>query len=512
MLLPDSDSILEILRNETTPRAYNMVIQVGGIKSMTRHFIHSMVFIMLAAVSAQAAIGPVVQPVPWNPANLADPHTVIAGAQATLGAAVNLNGSTDTFTYSWNFGDGSPATAACPVVNTTVTVTPPCPVSNNYMIAGTYTYNANTAPGTTYTAILTVTDTTTSTSYTGNYPVVVQANTLTSRVNMAIDNGLWYLHTSMWRSDSISMPYAPTTNNDDYYDAVHKKAQAIAVPIGGWDTVSTDCPAAVTDSVWGYLQDGYACTYVAGIDANNTQAFEVSGHLENEVNAAVDPYADDVARGLQRIMYFLVPLSTNPDGNKTIAYDPAVQASRCSDGSVPNYAATPPTCQAPATLILYNQGATSCVGCSSTNVKTFTFDGNSNGQLIIEGNDSYYADCGYPTCTTGPGIDPGYQAGMLLTALVASGNPNGTAKVGAPSTGAGPCSSANGALPGVLGCTYGNLVQDLPMASDIASISAISRTLRAVAPAAAGSTIAPPMRTTPNTMTTTPCRSGTPSG
>jgi hypothetical protein len=58
--------------------------------------------------------------------------------------------------------------------------------------------------------------------------------------------------------------------------------------------------------------------------------------------------------------------------------------------------------------------------------------------MIIEGNDSLG--------------DPGYQSGMLVTALVASGNPAGVAQTGVAG-GAG--------LPGILGQTYQNIVQDL---------------------------------------------------
>lgn len=327
----------------------------------------------------------VVQPVPWIPGNPTSPHTVITGTSATVGATVNLGGSTDSFTYSWAFGDGSAPTADTPVTNT-------------YDLSVTHTYTA--AAGTTYTAVLTVTDTTNPATYTGNYYVVVQANTLTSRVNMAVDNGLWYLHKTMWRETTTNSANQP-------------------VAWGGWDTVGHGC-------------SGVACSSAGGNTANNTQAFEVSGHLETGPSA--DPYTDDVARGLARVMSFLVPKANNFDGAKTIGYNPAVQASRCSDGSLPNYSVNPPTCTPPATLILYAQGSTSCANPPCT----FTFDGNSNAQMIIAGNDN--------------AGDPGYQAGMLLTAIVASGNVAGVAKTGA---------AASGGLPGVYNQTYKDLVQDL---------------------------------------------------
>jgi uncharacterized protein (TIGR03437 family) len=345
------------------------------------------------ALAVSAASGAVtVKPVPVDPNNLLASHTVITTQQALLAATVDLGNSPHSFTFSWNFGDGSPATAAAPV-------------SDIYDISATHTYTA--AAGTNYIAVVTVTDTTNNQTATGQYPIVVQASTLQTRVNVAIDNGLWYLHKTMWRGN--------TTNPDSQ-----------TIPWGGWDTAagSPGCP--------NYQGSNHSCASYAGLDATNTQAFEVSGHLET--GPAVDPYTDDVARGLARLMYFLTPRSKNADGAKVISYDPSIQASRCSDGSVPNRNVNPPTCTAPATLILYAQGANSCTNPPCT----FPFDGNNNQQMIISGNDSG---------------EPGYQTGMLLTALVASGSKTTMAR-----TGVAP---VVGGLPGVYKQTYGDLVQDM---------------------------------------------------
>jgi hypothetical protein len=149
-----------------------------------------------------------------------------------------------------------------------------------------------------------------------------------------------------------------------------------------------------------------------------------------------------VARGLARVLYFLAPYQNTvsvggyTSGPKVISYNPALMAARCSDGTQPNYAAK--TC-ATGTYINYNPGATSCTTAPVTPC-TFTFDGNSNGQVLIEANDAYG--------------DPGYQSGMIVTALVASGNPAFVATTGV-------AASVSPALPGVLGQTYGNIVQDL---------------------------------------------------
>src|ERR1700722_10308491 len=61
------------------------------------------------------AVVPIVKTVPWDAAN--DPHTAITGVYIILGATADLQGSSDPFTYSWNFGDGSAPTAATAVTD-----------------------------------------------------------------------------------------------------------------------------------------------------------------------------------------------------------------------------------------------------------------------------------------------------------------------------------------------------------------------------------------------------------
>jgi len=67
-------------------------------------------FLMLALValaSTPAFTQIVVNTVPFDPTNPSAPHTSYAGATIVLGATVNLPNSTDTFTFQWNYGDGS---------------------------------------------------------------------------------------------------------------------------------------------------------------------------------------------------------------------------------------------------------------------------------------------------------------------------------------------------------------------------------------------------------------------
>jgi hypothetical protein len=349
--------------------------------------------VLLAAGSLSAsAFAVTVKTVPWDPSNLSSPHTVITTQSALLTATVDLTGGTGPYTYSWNFGDAtssatSPINTGCVDATTTG-----CPLN----LSVNHTYTA--AAGTAYTAVLTVTDTGASTSYTGNYLVIVQPNNLSSRVNVSIDNGLWFLHTVEERG---------TTTN----------ANGTVISWGGWD-----------GSIQGCRNPGWACLGYSSNDATNVLAFESSGHLET--GPASDPYTDDVFRGLAKAINLLVSSNTAPSGPKVINYNPALTAARCSDGTQPNYTAH--TC-ATGTYIQYNAGATSCAAPPCT----FVYDGNSNGQMLYD-NDA----------------NPGYQTGMLVTALVGTGNPAGIAR-------SGPNAAGSGGRPGVIGQTYLSIVQDI---------------------------------------------------
>lgn len=344
---------------------------------------------MLASLPALAAV--TVKTVPFDPAHLSTPHTAILGVQLILGATVDLGGSSDSFTYSWNFGDGSSPTAAAPV-------------TNPYNISATHIYTTGTAGVTTWTAVVTVTDTNTSATYTGNYQIALQPNNLQARVNIAIDNGLWYLHTSMWR------------NNDTVFGT--------STPWGGWDASAGN----------GGCSGTYTCLNAAGLDSTNAQAFLVSGHLETGPSS--DPYTEDVQRAVQRLFFFM---AAYPVRSRTVTVNPAYGANRCSNGALPSgYPGASQTCPAGTTLIQENPTASSCASPSCA----FTFDGNSNGQMIYQTNDSYNVF--------------GYQDGMLIDALVATQNPGGTAL-----TGYTAATNPNSGTSGIRGESYKNIVQDI---------------------------------------------------
>jgi len=319
-----------------------------------------------------------------------------------------------SYTYQWSFGDGSALFPLSPG---------PIP-SNNYDLSVHHTYPVATganAVGANYTATVTVTDTTTSTVVgAASFLVQQQANVLQTRVNTAIDQGLWYMHQTMWRGTS------GTTIGS-----------AGSIPIGGWDDTSgtTACY-----SVNGGGYDDCLGGYVAE-DASAVQAFEVSGRLAT--GPASDPYTDDVQRGLNRIFQFLQPYSISGNSlTNTYTYNPALYNFGCSDGSAPTTinqgtVSNPNYCAGTATQVYYDSGSTSCThpNCPGS------FDGNSNNQLLladlVEG--SYY----------------NYESGQVIDAIVASGTPNATALTGVAAV------SGPSGYPGVVGQTYSTIVQDL---------------------------------------------------
>ena len=314
----------------------------------------------------------VVKTVPVVPSNPTAPHFTYpldATHEVTivLGASVDLGGSTDAFTYSWNFNDGTPPTAAAPV-------TIPLDLSVQHQ------YPATAPGGTTWTAVLTVTDTTTSTNYTANYYVIQQANNLASRVDVAIDSGLWYLHQTMWHcNNGLFNADNPGFVNDPLpaYCLVGTVSGTNYGPngtYGGWGDYQFSC----------YFSPCYDNLGYPSIDASNVQAFEVNAHYEN--GPATDPYTMDVRDGLARIMQFLNPMAVAP---KTYSYN--IPGTACPNG-----------------------GTTPCA---------YTFDGNGNGQMIYFPNvDSYTM----------------YQGGQAMDALVGTGTPHAVAYTGVTAGGGLP--------------------------------------------------------------------------
>lgn len=188
--------------------------------------------LMLAAGAAMAA-PPVVKTVPWVASNALIPHDTWSGKSIRLKGTSDVQGG--NIEYTWDFGDGSPVATGT--------------VADRYAIEASHAYVGSV--GQVYTATLTVKNTTSGESASQQYYVRVESKALPVEVNVAIDEGLWYLHKGMSRYSS---------GGNDY---------------GYW--------------TWtGY----YSLT------AANLLAFEVNGHLEG--GSAANPYTETVQRAMHR--------------------------------------------------------------------------------------------------------------------------------------------------------------------------------------------------------------------
>jgi hypothetical protein len=234
-------------------------------RQMVRYII--VASILIACAQALLAVQPVVKTVPWVATNPLIPHDTWTGKPVTLKGTSSVFGP--TITYTWDFGDGSPvATGTVPDINTA------------YDVEAVHTYTG--VPGTVFTARLTVRDTSTGESANKTYLVDIQAQSLSIEVNRAIDEGLWYLHKTMRRTNESGIDY------------------------GDWGS-----------GIY-YADSGYVSNW-----ASNLNAFFVNGH--QETGDPNNPYTDTVKRGMRRIFSriatFPVASQTNgigtftPDGN-----------------------------------------------------------------------------------------------------------------------------------------------------------------------------------------------------
>jgi len=223
-------------------------------------------FVVLIAAGTAYAVQPVVKVVPWVASNSLVPHDTYSGKSIRLKGTANVEGT--NFSWTWDFGDGSAVATGN--------------IASKYSIEAShaYTVSATFPVGTVFTARLTVQDKTTGESASKPYYVKLQPKSLQVEVNVAIDEGLWYLHKNQNRYSSGGVDY------------------------GNW-------PAA-------YAGSGYESPTAA-----NVNAFETNGHLESGDSG--NPYVETVARGLRRVFSVLTtspvssisnPLGTFlPDGN-----------------------------------------------------------------------------------------------------------------------------------------------------------------------------------------------------
>src|ERR1700687_2253809 len=107
--------------------------------------------VVLALPQLASGVVPVVKTVPWDPSNPAATHTSYPGATIHLKGTSSVQGA--TIQADWNLGDGSP--------HAIFTVTNMWDVSTTHGYVG--------AVGTAWTAILTITDTSTGENDSANY-------------------------------------------------------------------------------------------------------------------------------------------------------------------------------------------------------------------------------------------------------------------------------------------------------------------------------------------------------
>ncbi|MCX6874141.1 MAG: PKD domain-containing protein [Verrucomicrobia bacterium] len=216
----------------------------------------------LLGVTANAA-PPVVKTVPWLASNPLVPHTTYNTKTITLKGTCESSGSALQFT--WDFGDGSAVASG--------------PVTDNYVVEATHAYSA--PAGTVFTARLTVQDMTSGETGTGTYFVEVQSQSLEVEVNLAIDEGLWYLHKSQSRSDSGGMEYGDW-NADKY--------------------------------------GGAANLWASSLSAANVNALEVNGH--SATGPASDPYTETVRRGMQSLLTRITTMPIGLQSHSGSDFDP----------------------------------------------------------------------------------------------------------------------------------------------------------------------------------------------
>lgn len=198
--------------------------------------------LVLPAVAEQGGVQAIT--VPWKDGQ---PHPTYTGKEVSLKAV--MRDGTWGSVYSWDFGDGT----------VSETMTPDW--STNYQLSVKHAYTG--APGTIYTAIVTVVDPNGNMAF-DTYEVIVKEKTLEVEADITIDEALWYLH-----------------RRQDRYELDGRN-------FGGWGN-------------WAHL-------FQKNITGVAVEAFEVQGHLPNG-DPDEDPYVDSVRRGLN---FLLVDLATMP--------------------------------------------------------------------------------------------------------------------------------------------------------------------------------------------------------
>lgn len=222
--------------------------------------------------------------VPWKPSNPSIAHFTYSGAEITL-KGIARGGATN---YSWDFGDGSPVVSGA--------------IANPYNLGVKHTYTG--AVGKLFIATLTVSNGPDTDQ--DQYLVKIYESSdlskpdeLDVRINMAIDEGLWWLHTNMIRAT-----YGPLS-------------PGYSQPYGYWTESMYGCPLAAVGTA--------------------VDAFQLHGSKAN-LDYNGDPYVETVQRALNYLLYnthsFPIGLQSagNPDTNGNGIGLVANQSSNLYDG------------------------------------------------------------------------------------------------------------------------------------------------------------------------------------
>ncbi|MCA9526322.1 MAG: thrombospondin type 3 repeat-containing protein, partial [Myxococcales bacterium] len=189
--------------------------------------------------------------VPWVASAPRVPHDIVAGEEAWLLGAEILprDGVFRATRFRWDFGDGQGS--------------PFAPVANPRDLSARHVYQGQ--PGSPYTARLTICDDADQCT-SATYPMVIREASQETRVNIAIDKGLWYLHTTAQADGQFN-----TAGNE----GSRPSRNAAAV-----------------------------------------NAFMVHGHTEN-VDRCASPYAQTVQRGMEYVLSGIqtFPIDAQPAGN-----------------------------------------------------------------------------------------------------------------------------------------------------------------------------------------------------
>ena len=203
--------------------------------------------------------------VPWKPADATIPHSTYSGANITL-KGIARGGATQ---YYWDYGDGSPAMSWTAI-------------SNSYNLGVKHTYTG--AVGQLFIATLHIRDGGGNTDQ-DTYPIIIRQSSdlgnpahLDVRIDMAIDEGLWYLHTTM--------------NRGTYSGG----APGYGQPYGYW-----------TDTAYGY----HIAATGTSVDAFQLHGSRVNGDYDG------DPYVETVQRALNYVLVYTYSfnINTQPAGD-----------------------------------------------------------------------------------------------------------------------------------------------------------------------------------------------------